>query len=367
MDITPPAFIERDPAVIMAEAKTQLEQLLGRELQPAAVEQTMLQFIVYREVLLLNRFNAGLSQMLYQFSTAPTLDYIAGLVAVERIPSTSAGCTIKFTLVEGHGSVLIPEGTRVATSDGKVIFRVDDDLTVAAGVNEVEAHVIADVTGVIGNGYAPGTVTTILDALAFVAAVTNIDTTGGGAETETDEQLRERIKLAPSQYSTAGSRASYIFHAKSANPLITDVSVTSPTPGTVLIVPLTLDDETPDQVINDVVAACSAETVRPLTDTVKVEKPTAKEVTIEVDVTLLQDTDASDAKTAIEANITELAEQKRAKLGQDLVISQIIQASRVTGVYDVAVKQPADNVVAADTEFVKVTGITVTIKGFNVG
>ena len=103
-----PTFVERDPAVIMAESKAKLEELLGRELQPAQVEQLILNFVVFRETLLVNRFNAGMRQMLYQFSTAPILDYIAGLVAVERLPAASAGCTVRFTLVAGHGSVLIP-------------------------------------------------------------------------------------------------------------------------------------------------------------------------------------------------------------------------------------------------------------------
>ena len=69
-----PTFVERDPAVIMAESKAKLEELLGRELQPAQVEQLILNFVVFRETLLVNRFNAGMRQMLYQFSTAPILD-----------------------------------------------------------------------------------------------------------------------------------------------------------------------------------------------------------------------------------------------------------------------------------------------------
>ena len=81
-----PTFIERDPEAIQAECKSRLEELLGREIQPAQIEQLILNFIVYRELLLLNRFNAGMRQMLYQFSTAPILDYIAGLVAIERCP-----------------------------------------------------------------------------------------------------------------------------------------------------------------------------------------------------------------------------------------------------------------------------------------
>ncbi|WP_300730374.1 baseplate J/gp47 family protein [uncultured Rikenella sp.] len=361
-----PVFVERDPDVIMAECKAKLQALLGRELQPAQVEQLMLQFIVYREVLLTNRFNAGMAQMLYQFSRAPILDYIAGLVAVERLPAAYAGCTVRFDLVEGHGAVLIPEGTRVATDDN-VIFRTVDDVAIPDHVHAVEVNALADTAGKGGNGYAPGTVAKILDPLAFVSTAANLDTTGGGSDVETDEQLRERIKLAPSQYSSAGSRSSYKFYATSANPLITDVSITSPTPGTVVIVPLTENDDTPEQIITDVYAACSPEDVRPLTDTVIVAAPTRMEYAIQVDVTLYDNADATGTQADITAALRDYAAEKRRKLGQDIIRSHIAQICRIGAVYDVAVTEPAENIVVTDAAFATCTEIAVNITGFNRG
>jgi phage-related baseplate assembly protein len=362
-----PTFVERDPAVIMAESKAKLEDLLGRELQPAQVEQLLLQFVVYREVLLLERFNAGMMQMLYQFSKAPVLDYIAGLVAVERLPAARAGCTVRFILVAGHGVVLIPEGTRVSTADGMVIFAITDDITIAPEVNSVDISAIAETPGKGGNDYAPGKVNVILDPLAFVATVANLDTTGGGSDAETDEQLRERIKLAPSQYSTAGSRQSYLFHAKSANPIITDISVTSPIPGTVLIVPLTEVEETPQQVIDDIYRVCSAESVRPLTDTVIVSAPTRMDYSIDVNLTLYENTDAAAVTDTVTAALMEYTGQKRKLLGRDIIKSHIAQVCRVEQVYDVAVNTPSENIVINEDEFANCTDIAVHIIGFNNG
>jgi phage-related baseplate assembly protein len=362
-----PIFVERDPAVIMAESKAMLEDLLGRELQPAQVEQLMLQFVVYREVLLLERFNAGMMQMLYQFSKAPALDYIAGLVAVERLPAARAGCTVRFTLVDGHGQVLIPEGTRVSTVDGVAIFAVTDDIVIPPAVNSVDVSAIAEIPGKGGNGYAPGKVNVILDPLAFVATVANLDTTGGGSDVETDEQLRERIKLAPSQYSSAGSRQSYLFYSKSANALITDVSVSSPIPGTVLIVPLTSATDTPQQVIDDIYRVCSAENVRPLTDTVIVSAPVSVDYAIDVDLILYDDVDADSVNTAVNAALTAYARQKCERLGQDIIKSHIAQVCRTGQVYDVIVNTPDENIIIGDGEFANCTGITVNITGFNRG
>jgi phage-related baseplate assembly protein len=362
-----PQFVERDPDVIMSECKAQLEELLGRELQPAQAEQLMLQFIVYREILLLNRFNAAMSQMLYQFSTSPVLDYIAALVAVERLPEARSGCTVRFTLIPGHGPVIIPEGTRVAISDGNVIFATVDDASIAPNVNSIDLPVLAETPGKSGNGYAPGDVNKILDPLAFVSTVANIDITGGGSDVETDEQLRERIKLAPSQYTSAGSRSGYLFYAKSANALITDVSVSSPAPGTVLIVPLTDEDEMPEQVLIDVNNACNAENVRPLTDTVIVSAPMVKDYSIEVNITPYAGSDSMGVQNEIQSALEAYSQEKRKKLGQDIILSHISQVCRLASVYDVHVVSPANNIVVEDGAFAQCTGITVTITDSNNG
>ena len=367
MDNSMPAFVERDPETILTECKAKLEELLGREIQPAQVEQIILNFVAYRELLLLNRFNAGMRQMLYQFSTAPVLDYIAGLVAIERLPAARAGCTVQFTLVEGHGTVLIPEGTRISSIDGAAVFRTIADMVVNPETDIITGTALADTAGKVGNGYAPGTINKILDPLAFVTSAENIDTTGGGSDVETDEQLRERIKLAPSQYSSAGSRSSYLFYAKSANALITDVSVSSPVPGTVLIVPLTDADTTPAQVLDDIYRVCSAENVRPLTDTVIAAAPIRKDYSITVDIVLYEGTDAATEQAAIMGALTEYAKEKRAKLGLDIIRSHIAQKCRLSNVYDISIVSPAENLIITEEQFPHCTDITVTITGFNRG
>lgn len=368
MDVNTPIFIERDPEVVMAESKTKLEELLGREIQPAQVEQLILNFVVYRELLLLNRFNAGMRQMLFQYSTAPILDYVAGLVAIERLPAARAGCTARFTLVAGHGSMLIPEGTRISSTDGTAIFRTVADMVVNPDILTVDVAVLADTAGKECNGYAAGAITKILDPLAFVSQVENINATGGGSDIESDEQLRQRIKLAPAQYSSAGSRDSYLFYAKSANALITDVSVISPIPGTVMIVPLTEADQTPAQVIEDVYNACSPENRRPLTDSVMVVAPVRKDYTITVNVVLYEGVDAKTAQADIIAILDAYATEQRAKLGLDITRSEITAKSKIPNiVYDVDIIAPAANLIITDEQFPYCTDIVVNITGFNRG
>ena len=359
-----PNFIERNPAVIQAEMKEQLEGLLGRELQPAQVEQLLLQFVAYQEILLLNRFNAGLASSLLSFATAPIIDYIGELVAVERLPASFAGTTVRFTLVGGHGSVVIPEGTRVSSSDGKAIFATSDDVFAQPSVTEVDVHCLAMEAGTQSNGYEIGAINTILDPLAFVSTVSNIGVTGGGADVENDDSFRERIRLSPNQYTTAGSRGSYIFHAKSASPAIIDVSVFSPIPGTVFIVPL-IDESTADyaQVIAEVYRTCSAETVRPLTDNVVVAQPTPIEYEIKVNLTIYGNANSTEVQNAATQRLREFASEAEKRLGQDIVISRISCIARAEGVFDVEVVNPTSNMSVSENEYAKCTSITVNIIG----
>jgi phage-related baseplate assembly protein len=305
--------------------------------------------------------------MFYQFSSAPVLDYIAALVAIERLPEALSGCTVRFTLIEGHGNVVIPKGTRVSSSDEVAKFATVDDLIIPAETLQVEVEAVAEEPGKAANGYAAGEINTILDPFAFVSEVANVDVTGGGSDVETDDQLRERIRLSPSQCTSAGSRSSYLFYAKSASPLITDVSVSSPIPGVVFIAALTEEDETPLQVLTDIYNTCNAENVRPLTDIVIVQAAVPVDYSISVDITLYADADADVLQDAITSALQDYAKSKQLKLGQDIIRSHISQACRLEKVYDVNVVSPAENTVVSETQFANCEDITVTITGFNNG
>jgi len=393
-----PTFVNRDPDVIMSEIKSKMEELLGREIQPGQIEQLILQIIGYREVLLLERFNTGMAQMLYQFSTAPILDYIAALVAVERLPAASAGVMLKFIIEGNLDTVIIYGGTRVSTID-QVIFETTEDVFVKPSVNEVNIFAVAQQAGKAANSCPANSITQILDPYAFVLSVTNPYPPDGGSDDETDEQLRERIKLAPFQYTTAGSRQSYIFHAKSANPAIIDVSVFSYVsdnvhtlpigrlvaksdgvsnlieeinivPGMVCIVPLADNIEDYTQIIREIYETCSAETVRPLCDTVIVAEPHIIEYQIAVEITAFLGADLTQLETDIKNALQAYADSKERRLGLDIVRSQIVQVARLPQVYDVKVVSPSwdDGNIIVDFDEVPIcTDVSVTIIGTNYG
>jgi phage-related baseplate assembly protein len=362
-----PDFLEADGDKIVAERVRLYETLTGRTLQPAQVERFIIQAGAYRELLIRQSINSALKQNFVETASAPILDFLGQLVGVTRLAAAYAETTLRFSLQPSHTGVIIPAGTRVQSQDGKATFATLAAVIVPAGQALADTKAIVDVPGEIGNGYAIGAVSEILDPRPFVTSAANLSMTSGGAEMESDEALRIRIKLAPNSFSNAGSRGAYIYFAKSANPLITDVQITNPIPGSVQLFPLVAGgDVTPQSVLDDVFAACNDEKVRPLTDTVIVTAPTRLTYTVSVSVTTYTETDPAAIAAAVEASIRAYANDRAAQLGRDVKFAQLLSRCMVAGVYDAQLLNFADVIVPA-TSFAVCSAITVTIVGTNVG
>lgn len=178
---------------------------------------------------------------------------------------------------------------------------------------------------------------------------------------EPDDAYRERIKLAPESFSNAGSSGAYRYHAKSADASIVDVAVTSPSAGVVNIYPL-IASGAPDQALLDkVAAACNADNVRPLTDSVAVIAPGTAGFTIAVTITPYLWPEPATIQAAAVTALTALVASRRLVLGQDVTLSAITAAAHVSGAYKVAVTSPAADVVVGSTSVAVCAGITVTM------
>lgn len=367
-ELTPPVFIESDPEQILAEIISQYELAAGITLKPSSVERLILGEIAYREALLRTQVQGAALQNLLDFSTAPVIDYLGELVGVERLPAAAARCTLRFILTADHAGVTIPAGTRVRSVDGQVTFRTIAALSVAAGVTPVNVEAESVTAGAAANGYLNNTITVTLDPQAFILSVRNITPSSGGADQESDNELRERIRLAPSRFSTAGSTDAYRFHTLSANPGIIDASVTMLTPGTVLILPLMESGEvTPQTVIDQVNVATSGEKVRPLSDTVVIQSPQRIDYELEVQLTLYETADADEVIDAVTANLEAFTVAARQRMGFDIKETQVIEAvQQVAGVYTLTLVD-FESIIVSPLQFAFCTSIAVSVTGFNQG
>jgi phage-related baseplate assembly protein len=166
------------------------------------------------------------------------------------------------------------------------------------------------------------------------------------AEWESDDRLRTRCQMALEGLSVAGSRGAYLFHTLSASANVLDAQVDSSTPGTVQVYLLDArGDGIPDQALLDTVSrALSAETVRPLCDTVQVlaGQPTA----FAVDAVLTFEPGGAAASGGLEAARARLDAMLRArrKLGGSVPLSALYAALQTAGVARVTLNAPAASI-----------------------
>lgn len=261
-----------------------------------------------------------------------------------RPTATAAGVQMLFTISEAQqGAVLIPAGTRISAEDGVVVFTTDEDVYVPVGELTASVHATCEETGTVGNGFTEGTLTTCVDPFAYYESCTNTDESDGGSNVPDDDEFYEMLVTSQDAYSSAGPTGAYQYYAKSVSTEIADVLVNSPLAGTVYIYAL-MNDGTPAsaEVKAAILAACSDEEVRPLTDHVIVQDPAI--VTYDISLTYYLAKDAGDSvattQEAVEAAVAEYQTWQNGKLGRDINPSKLIQLVMETGVKRVVLNSP---------------------------
>ena len=289
-------------------------------------------------------------QSILKYSYSDFLDNLAIFKGVTRNPATPATTTLRFTLSAVRDTATgIPQGTRVSTA-GDTYFATDVYAEIPAGSTAVDVPATCTVAGTDGNGFAAGELATIVDPIPYVASVTNTTATEGGAEIESDDDLAERVFLAPGAYSTAGPEDGYLYHAKAYSAAIGDVVATSnQAAGTVDIVFIMADGSTPgEEMIEGLEGYLQGKTIRPMTDLVRVAAP--QEVTYTINLTYyINRSDSAKAVTiqaAVAQAVADYQTWQRA-IGRDINPSQLVRMVMDAGAKRVTVTAPTYTAVDA--------------------
>lgn len=357
-----PVFVECDPEKITRELIARYEELTGKVLYPAQLERLLIDVIAYRENLVREAIQDAALLNLVRFSRGSALDCLGENVGVARLAAARAQTTVRlrFSRAPTEDTVL-PAGVRVRI--GAHMFATASSIVVAAASRSIDVTVVACEAGVLGNGIVPGECV-LIDAISPLVceAVESLAVTEGGAEEESDARLRERIVVAPETFSVAGSRQAYWFHAMSAHPDITDVAVFSHTPGVVSLYPMTASGIASQAVKDAVASRVSADAVRPLTDRVEVCDAQPVDYALDVQIILTRTADSRLVQTLVENAAAQFVSE-HVRLGSDIVVSQIIDALHVYGVYSVVVSEPAVDVVVQPWGWPRCTSCVVTLTG----
>ena len=286
------------------------------------------------------------------YANGDYLDNLAALRGISRRQATAARTSLQFSLDAAiNSAAAIPAGTRV-TNGNDVYFATDKYAEIPAGQTSVTVAATCTETGAVGTGFAPGEFGTIVNTLAYVVSVTNTVETYGGAEVESDDDLKERIYEAPGGYSTTGPNDAYIFHTKNVSTDIGDVYVTSEAPGEVDIYFIMKDGSLPSaSVILDVENYLNGRNVRPLTDLVSVKAPTAESYNIELTYYIAESN--SSAVPTIQSDVTSAVSAyniwQTEKIGRDINPSFLIQKIMEAGAKRVVVNSPTFTVLNEST------------------
>ena len=339
-------FIPTDPEDIIVWLTDIYEEIMGVTIQPASPERQFIQWMAEAIVLERVMTNYTANQNIPSRAVGENLDALAELFYTQERPQAKAAtCTMRFTISEPQAfAVLIPKGTRVTDARQTLVWETLADVYVNIGESCADTKVQCQKPGEQGNGYVKGQIDSIIDPFAYFLSCENLTESDGGADAATDEEFYELLRLSMDGYSCAGARGGYIYFAKQVSTEIADVIAASPTPGVVKLYVL-MDDGTPatEEMKERVLAACSAEDVRPLTDLVSVEDP--ENVGYHVRFTFYTQEGAGVSGEALEAAVRDKVAQytawQCAKLGRDINPSRLISMLMETGIKRVAIEEPA--------------------------
>ena len=182
-------------------------------------------------------------------------------------------------------------------------------------------------------------------------------------ENEIDEQLRQRIRLAPESYATTGSRQAYIYHTLSTDSQIIDADALRGENGNIYIHILTVDGVVTDDLIQRVLANTSDEKKRPLSDRVHVAggQPFNFELAINVYPLTIADPNSVLATAQVKAQI--YVDELKRKLGRDIVPSQIIVRLSGDGIWQIEVVSPSQPVILEPYQWANCTQLNISLGG----
>ena len=316
------------------------EALTGQTMVPASPERVMVGWAAAAIAQIYEKINFAANQNLLSEATGEYLDALSELYGdFPRPEARNATVLMTFSVDSAAAAdITIPQGTLVSDESGNIVFETTYPVTIRAGQTSVSGVLVTCTQpGTIGNGYAPGQINRFYGGFSGADSCVNTGTSQNGRDEMTDEAYRVYLKEQLAGYSAAGSKRAYEYIAKKANERIIDVCVASPDAGEIVLYAL-IDKDQPTIATSgikaEILAACSADTVRPLTDSVSVEDPEL--VNYEIRFTYYIRSDAPHSSAEIDSILLNAVRDfqvwQGSKLGRDINPSKLMQILMDTGV-----------------------------------
>lgn len=337
-------FIKFDESGTIEEAIAAYENATKTKLYAGDERRIMINTFAYIAKVIAGKANFLSNQYFAGTAVFPYLQYIGEGRDVFPLPAEKALAPMQFNVSYAQPfDIEIPQGTRV-TPDGTHFFATKEKYTLTQGSLNVQIPVEATVAGDSYNGFAPGTINTLVDSIPNITSVTNIETSSGGSDVEDIEAYRERIQLKPHNYNTAGAEDAYIYLAKSADSSVGCVSAINDSDSSILITILCKDGTIPNDLVIERVsnAVADKQKKRPLSDKVTVQKATAAYYGIDFDYTIRpEDTNiANSIISKVNKAVTDYIAYLKSKLGIWINPDELRNYILNAGAYTVTIHSP---------------------------
>jgi len=306
--------------------------------------------IALQQYLLENLVKYYASQNFLAYAKGTFLDNISATRGGPlRSDATAAVVTIRFTFsIALVQTEIIPAGTRV-TPDSSLFFSVDEPYSLPVGTATWEGIFTCNTPGVIGNGFVPGQIATLVDPLPYVQDIINIDTSQGGSDIMDDEQFAELVYLSPEGFSVAGPELAYEYLAKSFSPAVMDAKAYRAAPGEVNVVIVLQDGIVPESAfLAELLEFLSAKDKRPLTDYVHAIAPTV--TTFDIKFTYFIESSKSNQlqaiRDAIDQAVKDYISWQKDRLGRDINPQELISRVREAGARRLVIESPEYTIIS---------------------
>lgn len=335
-------YVDENIDSIEAVLKNGYESIMKVKIEEGDPINDFINWITYIFSIIKNDINYTGRMNLLRYAEGKYLEVLGEFVGVNRIQEKGAKAVIKYTFSKIFPYVItIPKGHKIAS--GNIYFELDEDIQLTIGEREVYGQVSCLNPGTIGNNIEIGEINTVVDDIPFLLSVKNTTISSGGIDAENDENLRKRIQLKPTAFSTAGPISAYKYYTLTSHQDIVDVYVYTPKeePGVVKVIPLLKNGEIPNEnIISLVKNTLEKEDVRPFTDKVDVLPPTRNYYDINFKWWANREDNVALITEKVNKAVEEYKSWQKEKLGRDINPNKLIQLLINQGVKRVEIIKP---------------------------
>ena len=301
MDNTELHYVTYDPDAIWQEMMYAYIDAGGDILYPGDEKEMLLRSVLADVVQVFAGVDNALRMMTLRYAVGDYLDVIGENRNCERIQAAAAMVTVNITTNATGVSETLEAGTAI-TADGQLFYLLTDDLVLSGYAQTVQADVIADRTGTVGNGLLSGTQMHMQSPHPAINSIVTTSDATGGQDKEEDDSYRDRIREYGLVSISTGPASQYESAAKAVSSVIVDAKALNLSAGSVGIYLILSDQTGAEALLQSVSDALNGKDVRPLTDSVTVYQATNINYTLNVQYTADNSATAAESLAAAAAD-----------------------------------------------------------------